>query len=90
MRLIDADKLRFRHTVKCNSNTTRPYTLSCISFDEVQNAPTIKAVPIDVLDRIRAMIEQIADVEQKHDEKWAIGLRYAVKVIDKYRNEVSE
>jgi len=44
----------------------------------------------DVLDKIRAEIEQIADEEQKHDEKWAIGLRYAVKIIDKYRNEVSE
>ena len=37
------------------------------------------------LDKIRAMIERIADVEQKHDEKWAMGLRYAVKIIDKYR-----
>ena len=45
----------------------------------------------EVLDKIRAEIEQIADEEQKHDEKWAIGLRYAVKIIDKYRgirNEV--
>jgi hypothetical protein len=37
-----------------------------------------------VLDRIRAEIEQIADEEQKHDKKWATGLRYAVKIIDKY------
>lgn len=87
MRLIDADKLRFRHTVKCNSDTTRPYTLNCISFDEVQNAPTIKTVPIDVLDKIRVEIEQIADEEQKHDKKWAIGLRYAIKLIDKYKTE---
>jgi hypothetical protein len=42
---------------------------------------------LTALDKIRAMIEQIADVEQKHDEKWAMGLRYAVKVIDKYRGE---
>lgn len=39
----------------------------------------------EVLDKIRAEIEQIADEEQKHDKKWAIGLRYAVKIIDKYR-----
>ena len=38
-----------------------------------------------VLDKIRGEIEQIADEEQKHDEKWAIGLRYAVKIIDKYK-----
>lgn len=39
------------------------------------------------LDKIRADIEQIADEEQKHDEKWAIGLRYAIKIIDKYKAE---
>ena len=41
----------------------------------------------NVLNKIRAEIEQIADEEQKHDKKWAIGLRYAVKVIDKYKAE---
>lgn len=45
---------------------------------------------LTMLDKITTEIEQIADEEQKHDEKWAIGLRYAVKIIDKYRNEVSE
>jgi hypothetical protein len=45
-------------------------------------------IPLDdVLNKIRAEIEQIADEEQKHDKKWAIGLRYAVKVIDKYKAE---
>lgn len=39
------------------------------------------------LDTVRAEIEQIADEEQKHDEKWAMGLRYAVKIIDKYKAE---
>lgn len=38
----------------------------------------------ELLDKIRAEIEHIADEEQKHDKKWAIGLRYAVKIIDKY------
>ncbi len=41
----------------------------------------------NVLDKIRAEIEQIADEEQKHDKKWAIGLRYAVKIIDKYKED---
>ena len=94
MRLIDADKLRFRHTVKCNSDTTRPYTLNCISFDEVQNAPTIKAVPIDVLDKIRAKIEEPLKInEGMHTESakaQAIALSWCIEIIDKYRNEVSE
>ena len=38
-------------------------------------------------DDLKAEIKQIADEEQKHDEKWAIGLRYAVKIIDKYNVE---
>ena len=37
------------------------------------------------LEQMRSEIEQIADEEQKHDKKWAIGLRYALKIIDKYR-----
>lgn len=45
---------------------------------------------IDALNKIRSEIEQIADEEQKHDEKWALGLRYAIKIIDKYRNEARE
>ena len=40
---------------------------------------------LDAMDNIRAEIEQIADEEQKHDKKWAMGLRYAVKIIDKNR-----
>ena len=40
-----------------------------------------------ILGKIRAEIEQIADEELEHDEKWAIGLRYAVKIIDKYTAE---
>ena len=40
-----------------------------------------------LFEQIMAEIEQIADEEQKHDEKWAIGLRYVVKIIDKYRGE---
>ena len=41
----------------------------------------------NVLDKIIAEIEQTANEEQKHDEKWAIGLRYAIKIIDKYRKD---
>lgn len=38
-----------------------------------------------VLDKIRVEIVQVANQEKFHDEKWAIGLRYAVKIIDKYK-----
>ena len=89
MRLIDANKLRFRHTVKCNSNTTRPYTINCISFDEVQNTPTIKAVPIDVLDKIRAEIEQ-RKKNSGGEPNRDLAFNVCLQIIDKYRNEVSK
>lgn len=44
----------------------------------------------NTLDKIRAEIKQTADEEQKHDEKWAMGLRYAVKIIDKHKAERQE
>lgn len=40
-----------------------------------------------ILDKIKAEIEKTADEEQKYDKKWAVGLRYAVKIIDKYETE---
>ena len=43
-----------------------------------------------VLDKIRAEIEQTVEREMKEDEKWALGLRYSLQIIDKYRNEVSK
>lgn len=43
---------------------------------------------ITMLEKIKAEIEQTVDEEQKYDEKWAMGLRYAVKIIDKYKAEI--
>lgn len=42
---------------------------------------------VEVLDKIRAEIEQVVNDEKLHDEKWALGLRYAVKIINKYKSE---
>jgi len=40
-----------------------------------------------VLDKIRAEIEQVAEEESKIDKKWAQGLKYTLKIIDKYKAE---
>jgi len=40
-----------------------------------------------VLDKIRAEIEEIVKTEANQDKKWASGLRYSLKIIDKYRGE---
>ena len=45
-------------------------------------------IKANVLDKLRTEIEQIANEEQEHDKKWAMGLRYAIKVIDKYKKEI--
>lgn len=42
---------------------------------------------IDVLDKIRAEIEQVVEEESQYDKKWAQGLKYALKIIDKYKVE---
>ena len=63
--------------------TVKGYWVQADKFNEMYRKAT-------ALDKIRAEIEQIADEEQKHDEKWAIGLRYAVKIIDKYREEQTD
>ena len=41
----------------------------------------------DELQEIIAEIVQVANQEKFHDEKWALGLRYAVNIIDKYNAE---
>lgn len=71
------DKIRFL----VGGRTYRKLQLEIIKA--IKNGKALEQEPI--LDKIRAEIEQIADEERKHDEKWAIGLRYAVKIIDKYR-----
>ena len=56
-----------------------------LTCGEVKEA--IEMCKTDVFDKIREDIKHTADEEQKHDEKWAIGLRYAVKIVDKYKEE---
>ena len=41
----------------------------------------------ELLDKIRAEIIQVANHVKLHDEKLAFGLKYAVKILDKYRAE---
>lgn len=44
-------------------------------------------IPASVIDKIRAEIMQVSNQEKFHDEKWALGLIHAVKIIDKYIEE---
>jgi Mg2+/Co2+ transporter CorC len=89
MTLIDGDRII---TAQLYDDEHEEFTEKQMSIIEYVDAYTTEGVTTadDVLDKIKAEIEQIADAEQKHDEKWAIGLRYAVKIIDKYKAESEE
>ena len=85
MRLIDADK--FLEYLIFSKH------IDSLKCDEVKKAVEICEVKMPTvcdIDAIREEIEQIADEEQKHDEKWAIGLRYSLKIIDKYTGKESQ
>ena len=84
MELIDREEVLSKKVYTETEDGCSGYT---VDDKDIEQLPTIQAVPIEVLDKIRAEIEQTADEEQKYDEKWAIGLRYAVKIIDKYRGK---
>lgn len=73
-----------RYTNNAEYERTHGSLQGCLEFRQLVEWLSALQKYDDVLDKIRAEIEQIADEEQKHDEKWAIGLRYAVKIIDKY------
>ena len=65
------------------------------THDEEIIAETVKSIwgkppYTELLDKIRAEIIQVANQEKLHDEKWALGLRHAVKIIDKHMAERSE
>lgn len=59
--------------------------IKALEYDRNQYIKGYEDGKNDVLDNLRAEIEQIVNEEKKHDEKWAKGLKYAVKIIDKYR-----
>ena len=91
MRLIDGDKLKEDVNEWLSYDYKTRVDLTAVKIPNKWLNALIKCIDnqptVDMLDKISAEIEQIADEEQKHDEKWAIGLRYAVKIIDKYKTE---
>ncbi len=83
MRLIDADKLN-------PDRMTNKGTVA-ISQSQIAKAPTVQAVPIEVLDKIRAEIEQKARPNEiggrGNGKSIRYGLCMALEIIDKYRAE---
>jgi len=90
MRLIDADKLEYWEIDEVGGEYS-PY-MGC-SRGYINKQPTIQAIPIEVLDKIRAEIIQERDGDMGGDESMIDSFKYgcnmALDIIDKYR-EVNE
>ena len=79
MRLIDADKLK-KHIRRCDDSATRA-TFDYVDEDDIDDMPTV-----DVLEQIRAEIEETAkDYDKFDDYRRVRGLWIALDIIDKYR-----
>lgn len=77
MRLIDADILEDELSDSVSDNSTAIHILN--------EAPTVQAIPIDVLGEIRTEIEQTAKDYDKFDDYRRIrGLWIALEIIDKH------
>lgn len=89
MTLIDGDKLV---TAQLYDDEHEEFKEEQMSIIDYVNAYTTEGVTTadDVLEQIKAEIIQIANQEKFYDEKWALGLRHAVKIIDKHMAEESE
>ena len=70
--------------------STRVCNITETTLDSLVSKLNYYAEQTDVLDKIRADIEKIVECEMKIDEKWALGLKYSLQIIDNYRGEVSK
>ena len=95
MRLTDADALRKDDEVTewITKDTIRTgKTLKAFSelfVKKIDNAPTVQAVPIEILDKIRAEIN--AEMRKMYMFRdYTNGLAKAFEIIDKYKEESEE
>lgn len=76
-RLIDADKLRYKHSLN-TVNTTMPQSFPCITKEEINKAPTVEAIPqADYENRLKADLKAIlVELQLKIEEntvRWYVG-----------------
>ena len=89
MRLIDADKLQEHSYETLLIIGHNGYTDDC-----VKEAPTVDAIPISIIEDIKAEIKSICEntiyppddtfFREVVDEDYFFGLEYAIKIIDKH------
>ena len=76
MRLIDADILEDELRDSVSDNSMAIYILN--------EAPTVQAIPIGVLDKIRAEISKQEIEYRKQNDRCGVGLDMALRIIDKH------
>jgi len=95
MRLIDADKLKIR-----NVSADYWYTVMGVTDDDIDNAPTVKAIPIDQLlsilpkydDYIHTKTypynETMEDIySQGYEDGWNVCLKHIKEELDYWEKE---
>ncbi len=77
-RLIDADKLRYKHSSH-TVNTTMPQSFPCITKEEINDAPTVEAISkADYENRLKAdMVAMLEELDLQIDESAAYNLEVA-------------
>ena len=100
MRLIDADELKKDDEVTMWLSNDAIRTgkqlkmFSELFINKIDNMPTVQAVPIEVLDKIRAEIwdlqygdEEKSMTDEDRAEAYNNAIIQAIEIIDKYRGE---
>ena len=83
MRLVDADKLRYKHSLN-TVNTTMPQSFPCITKEEINKAPTVEAIPkADYENRLKADLEAILVELQLEIEEIEIDLPFGFEPVSK-------
>ena len=83
MRLINADEL-INKQYRIDDSATLS-TRDVVNIEDIEDAPTIQAIPIDVLDKIREEIEMSIYYTINIDGKLFIRLSKVNEIINKYR-----
>lgn len=72
---------------KVGVNVDKEELIKALQYDRNQYTKGYEDGKNDVFDKVKAEIEEIVKTEANQDKKWASGLRYSLKIIDKYRGE---
>ena len=80
-RLIDADKFE-AFVIRTNGDEEFVNGVQYV-LEKIDNAPTVDAITMEQISKYVIEINKILE-EEKDDTRWCAGLRYSLRVLDKY------